>query len=172
MMSLARIAGLVYVVTFVSGTLALLVPTGRMVTNMVAATSYIAVTILFYFLFRPVNRGVSLLAMVVSLTGCVVSVLIPMRIISWPSNPLPFFGVYCLLIGYLVFNSTYLPRFLGVLMMLGGIGWLTFAVPSAAAAWSPYNFIPGIIAEAALTVWLVIFGVRQSAFLAANAAAR
>lgn len=89
-----------YGVTFVSGTLALLVPAGRIVTNLVAAISYVALTILFYLLFRPVSRGVSLLAMIVSLTWCVVSVLIPMRVISWPSNPLPIFGVYCLLIGY------------------------------------------------------------------------
>ncbi|HYB95814.1 MAG TPA: DUF4386 domain-containing protein [Vicinamibacterales bacterium] len=160
-MTLARIAGLVYVVTFVSGTMALLVPTGRMITNLIAATSYIAVTILFYFLFKPAHKTISLLAAAVSLTGCVISVLIPMRIISWPNNPLPFFGVYCLLIGYLVYRSTYLPRFLGVLMMCGGIGWLTFAVPALAAMLTPYNFAPGIIAEGVLTLWLVVKGVDQ-----------
>src|SRR5262245_14274029 len=165
-MSLARIAGLVYVVTFVSGTLALLVPAGRSITNLVAASSYIAVTVLFYFLFRPVNRGVSLLAAAVSLTGCVVSVLIPMRVIDLPISPLPFFGVYCLLIGVLVYNSTYLPRAIGVLMMVGGLGWLTFAVPSLAAALSPYNFGPGIIAEGVLTLWLVLAGVNPQRWAA------
>ena len=165
-MSLARIAGLVYVITFVSGTLALLVPTGRMISNLVAATSYIAVTILFYFLFRPVHRSVSLIAAAVSLTGCVVSVLIPMRVIPQVINPLAFFGIYCLLIGYLVSNSTYLPRFIGILMMLGGLGWLTFALPSLAAALSPYNFAPGIIAEGVLTLWLVFAGVNQQRWAA------
>jgi Domain of unknown function (DUF4386) len=157
-MSLARIAGLVYVVTFVSGTLALLVPTGRMISNLVAATSYIAVTVLFYFLFRPVNRQVSLLAAIVSLAGCVMSVLIPLRVMPRVVNPLAFFGVYCLLIGYLVYHSTY-PKAIGVLMMVGGLGWLTFALPSLAAALSPYNFAPGILGEAVLTLWLVIAGV-------------
>ena len=165
-MSLARIAGLVYVITFVSGTLALLVPTGRMISNLVAASSYIAVTVLFYFLFRPVNRAVSLLAAIVSLTGCVVSVLIPMRVIPQVINPLAFFGIYCLLIGYLVYNSTYLPRAIGVLLMFGGIGWLTFALPSLAAALSPYNFGPGILAEGVLTLWLVIAGVNQQRWAA------
>lgn len=155
-----------YGVTFVSGTLALLVPAGRIVTNLVAAISYVALTILFYLLFRPVSRGVSLPAMIVSLTWCVVSVLIPMRVISWPWNPLPIFGVYCLLIGYPRVPLHVPAEVLGVLMMLGGLGWLTFALPSAAAAWSPYNFAPGILAEAALTVWLVLFGVRESAFRA------
>ena len=165
-MSLPRIAGLVYVVTFVSGTLALLVPTGRMISNLVAATSYIAVTVLFYFLFRPVHRSISLLAAIVSLTGCVVSVLIPMRLMPQLINPLAFFGIYCLLIGYLVYKSTYLPRAIGVLLMFGGIGWLTFALPSLAAALSPYNFGPGILAEGVLTLWLVIAGVNQQRWAA------
>jgi len=121
---------------------------------------------LFYFLFKPVNRGVSLLAAAVSLTGCVISVLITMRLISLPINPLVFFGIYCVLIGYLVYNSTYLPRAIGVLMMFGGVGWLTFAVPSLAAALSPYNFGPGIIAEGVLTLWLVIAGVNQQRWAA------
>ena len=165
-MSLARIAGLVYVVTFVSGSLALLVPTGRMITNLVAATSYIAVTILFYFLFRPVNRGLSLLAMIVSLAGCVMGILIPMRVIPQVINPLAFFGIYCLLIGYLVYQSTYLPRWIGVLMMFGGLGWLTFALPSLAAMLRPYNFVPGILAEGVLTLWLVFKGADQQRWAA------
>lgn len=165
-MSLARIAGAVYVVTFVSGTVSLLVPAGRMFTNLIAATSYVAVTILFYFLFRLVNRNVSLLAAVVSLTGCVVSVLIPMKVISLPIHPLTFFGVYCLLIGWLVYISTYLPKPIGVLMMCGGAGWLTFGIPSLAAALSPYNFAPGIIAEGILTLWLLIAGVDRQRWAA------
>jgi hypothetical protein len=165
-MSLARIAGLVYVITFVSGTFALLVPTGRAISNLIAASSYIAVTVLFYFLFRPVDRAISLLAAIVSLTGCVVSVLVPMRVIAPVINPLAFFGIYCLLIGYLVYRSTYLPRAIGVLMMCGGVGWLTFALPSLAAALSPYNFGPGIIAEGVLTLWLVIAGVNQQRWAA------
>lgn len=158
-MSLARISGLVYVLTFVFGTLALLVPSSRAFSNPIAALSYIAVTILFYFLFRPVSRGLSLAAALISLTGCVVSVLVPMRVIDLSINPLPLFGVYCLLIGYLVYHSTYLPKFIGVLMAFGGLGWLTFAMPSLSAALSPYNFAPGIVAEGILTLWLVIAGV-------------
>ncbi|HYE85147.1 MAG TPA: DUF4386 family protein [Vicinamibacterales bacterium] len=171
-MNLARIAGAVYVVTFVSGTMALLVPTGRGVTNLIAAGSYIAVTILFYFLFRPVNRGVSLAAAAISLAGCVVSVLIPMGVIDRSINPLPLFGVYCLLIGWLVYQSTYLPKFVGVLMMFGGVGWLTFAIPALSRALSPYNFAPGIVAEGVLTLWLVIAGVNQQRWAAMAKGAR
>lgn len=155
-MSLARIAGAVYLVTFIAGTLALLVPTGRMMSNLVAAISYIVVTLLFYQLFKPVNRKVSLLAAIVSLAGCVMGLLSALRMAPIQINPLAFFGVYCLLIGYLVFNSTFLPKFLGVLMVFGGLGWLTFAVPSIARSLSPYNFAPGILAEGMLTLWLLL----------------
>jgi hypothetical protein len=46
-------------------------------------------------------------------------------------SSLVFFGPYCLLIGYLIFRSTFLPRILGVLMALAGLGWLIFLSPLA-----------------------------------------
>jgi len=47
---------------------------------------------------------------------------------------LVFFGVYCLLIGYLIFRSAFLPRILGVLMGFAGLGWLTFLSPNSGRA--------------------------------------
>jgi len=49
-----------------------------------------------------------------------------------------FFGFYCLLIGYLIFRSAFLPRILGVLMAFAGLGWLTFLSPPLANYLSPY----------------------------------
>ncbi len=72
---------------------------------------------------------------------------------------LVFFGFYCLLIGYLIFRSTFLPRILGALMVVAGLGWLTFLSPPLAKSLSPYVLAPGIVGEGLLTVWLLVKGV-------------
>jgi len=69
-----------------------------------------------------------------------------------------FFGFYSLLIGYLIFRSTFLPRILGVLMAIAGLGWLTFLSPALAHDLSPYILAAGI-GEVSLTVWLLVAGV-------------
>jgi hypothetical protein len=71
-----------------------------------------------------------------------------------------FFGVYCPLIGYLVLKSAFLPRALGIGMMLAGLGWLTFISPSFARSLYPYVMLGGI-GEATLTIWLIAFGVNR-----------
>ena len=70
-----------------------------------------------------------------------------------------FFGLYCIAIGYLIIRSTFLPRILGVLMAVGGFGWITFFLPPLANGLVPLNMLPGFIGEAALTLWLLVFGV-------------
>jgi hypothetical protein len=71
------------------------------------------------------------------------------------------FGIQCVLVGYLIFESTFLPRVLGVLMMIAGLGWLTFAWPAFAAALTPFNLIPGMIGEGITLVWLLVKGVQR-----------
>ena len=65
-----------------------------------------------------------------------------------------------------------MPRTLGVLMMLAGLGWLTFLSPPLASALSPYNLAPGVLGEGALTLWLLVLGVNVQRWqgLAAGAA--
>ena len=156
----ARIAGVFYLLTFLTGGVALLVR-GRwgLLAGLIAGASYIAVTLLFYYLFKPVNSQLSLIAAFFSLVGCVISVLSPFHLAPFQINSLAFFGVYCLLIGYLILKSTFLPRILGALMMLGGLSWLTFLSPQLAKYLDPFNLAPGIFGEGALTVWLLVAGV-------------
>jgi Domain of unknown function (DUF4386) len=70
-----------------------------------------------------------------------------------------FFGVYCLLIGYLILKSAFLPRILGVLMVFAGLGWLTFLSPTLANSLTPYILLLGFVAELALCLWLLVMGV-------------
>jgi hypothetical protein len=151
----ARIAGVFYLLTFLTGGFALVVRSRvGVAAGLVAGACYIAVTLLFYFMFTPVNRSLSLLATAVSFVGIIVGPLGLTRV-----NPLVFFGFYCLLIGYLIFRSTFLPRSLGALMAFASLGWLTFLSPPLAQSLYPYNLAPGIIGEGALTLWLLVVGV-------------
>lgn len=72
---------------------------------------------------------------------------------------LVFFGLHCFFTGYLILKSAFIPRTVGVLMMLGGVSWLTFLVPPVANFLAPYNMAPGAIGEISLTLWLIVKGV-------------
>jgi hypothetical protein len=158
--SRARIAGVFYLLTFVTGGFALIAgntPRG-VAAGLIAGVCYIAVTLLLYNLLKPVSRSLSLLAALVSLLGIAFGPVSGVLHLTFP-NPLVFFGFYCLLIGYLIFHSTFLPRILGALMAFAGLGWLIFLSPPLATYLSPYVFGPGLIGEGALTLWLLVMGV-------------
>lgn len=72
---------------------------------------------------------------------------------------LMFFGYFCLLIGYLIFRSTFLPSILGILYALAGLGYLTYLVPPLADYLYPFNLVPAAFGEPALILWLLIVGV-------------
>lgn len=74
-----------------------------------------------------------------------------------------FFGTYCIMVGYLIFRSGFLPRIIGVLMAIGGLGYLIssftrFLFPTVAARLPELAVLAGI-AELSLTLWLMIVGV-------------
>jgi uncharacterized protein DUF4386 len=158
----ARIAGIVYVLVFVTGIFSLFNRSGiGVAAGMIAGVCYIAVTVLFYFIFKPASRGLSLLAAIISLAGIVIGPLSMFIKKAAIISPLVFFGFYCLLIAVLIFKSTFLPRFLSVMMVLAGLGWLTFLWPSFALSLAPYIYLPGSIGEGMLTLWLVVCGVNE-----------
>ena len=88
-----------------------------------------------------------------------------------------FFGLHVLLIGVLILRSTFLHRAVGLLMLLGGLGWLTFAFanllwPAFGRTLSPYILFPGILGEGALVVWLLVKGVNTDRWMAQAKAAQ
>jgi hypothetical protein len=75
-----------------------------------------------------------------------------------------FFGCFCVIAGYLIFKSRYLPRTIGVLMQIAGVCYLTnsFALivaPGVASRLSPAILVPAFIGEASLCLWLLVKGV-------------
>lgn len=159
----ARITGLIYLLYFLTAiSTEVFVGRSRLVlfdvVSLIASAFYIAVTLLFYFLFKPVNRHLSLLAALFSLLGCANDVLGLLNLAPYKINSLLFFGPYCLLLGYLIFRSTFLPRILGVLMALAGVGWLIFLTPLATHLATVLKVL-GFLAELSLMLWLLVKGV-------------
>ena len=125
--------------------------------DLLAVSGNIVVTLLLYDIFKPVNRGLSLVAASFNLAGLTCGAL------RWNLHgldiPVVFDGFSCLLIGYLIFRSSFLPRILGVLMAVGGLGWLTFLSPPLAKHLSPYNLALGLLGQESVMLWLLVMGV-------------
>lgn len=161
---MARLTGAVYLAYFVTaiGT-AILQPRAPEVVgktgNILGYALYAIVALLFYNLFKPVNRNVSLLAAMVSLAGCAVGSLQAFHILPSTVNILFFFGPYCFLIGYLILGSKFLPHILGALLMLAGLGWMAFLIPAVAKHMAIAIEALGLAAEGLLMLWLLAMGV-------------
>src|SRR6266446_4998535 len=213
----ARITGVFYLLTMLTGIFAQGFVSGRLVvdgdatataTNILTHKSLfqlgfavyliemacqVAITALFYDLLKPAGRSVSLVAAFLGLAGCVIKTVsrlfyvAPLFILggahylsAFSSEQLQalallflkvndhgagialvFFGFYALLTGYLIIRSTFLPRILGVLSVLGGLGWLTFLYPPLAHRAFPYVAVFALLGAGALTLWLLVFGVNE-----------
>jgi hypothetical protein len=76
-----------------------------------------------------------------------------------------FFGVECVIVGYLISRSGYIPRTIGVLMQIAGVCYVinSFALllsPPLSSRLFPAILIPSLIAELSLALWLLVKGVR------------
>jgi hypothetical protein len=154
----ARLAGIFYLLTIVVGVFAAFVPS-RPVSdagNLIGTACYVIVTALLYLILKPVNPALSLIAGLISLAGCTVGALEALHRSPFSFNGIVIFGFYCLLLGYLIFRSRFLPRWLGPLVALAGLGWLTFLWPSFAKHLGLVPMLTGLIGEGALTVCLLV----------------
>lgn len=75
---------------------------------------------------------------------------------------LVFFGLWCVLIGFLILGSTFMPRILGVLLAISGLGWMMYLVPPLAIhLFIPYIAGASALGEIPLMLWLLIVGVND-----------
>lgn len=80
---------------------------------------------------------------------------------------LVFFGCYELVLGYLIYKSTFMPRILGVVVALAGAAFLfnsfaLFLSPAVGNAINPFMLALDGIGEISLTLWLLAFGVDEA----------
>jgi Domain of unknown function (DUF4386) len=170
----ARIAGLLYLIIFVAA------PSGAATATpakmIITLTCDIAVALILYDLLKPVSRLLSLLAALFRLVFVAVMAVNSLNyfgaivLFHHAHSQYAFnrgygiamvpFGLHLLLVGYLIFKSLFLPRILGVLVALAGLGYLTFLWPRLAIhLFFPYLVIPGVVGEGSLMLWLLVMGV-------------
>jgi hypothetical protein len=213
----ARITGVFYLLTILTGIFAQGFVSGRLVVYGDAAATannilthrtlfqlgftlyliemacQITITALFYGLLKPAGRSVSLTAALLGLAGCIIKTfsrlfyIAPLFVLGGThylnvfspgqlqalallflnlndhgaAVALAFFGFYALLTGYLIIKSTFLPRILGVLSVIGGLGWLSFLYPPLGYRLFPYVAAFGLLGAVALILWLLVKGVND-----------
>jgi hypothetical protein len=155
----ARVAGIFYLLAVLTAAFAEGFVRGRLLdaAGLIPVACFVVVTLLLYQLFKQMNRSLASLAALSNLVGLTFEAL---ELHLWGANvALIFHGFYCLLIGYLAFRSVFLPRILGVLMVIGGLAWLTDLSVPLTNHLAPYNVITGFIGEGLVMLWLAVIGV-------------
>ena len=78
------------------------------------------------------------------------------------SVSLTFFGVFCILIGFLIFRSKFLPAVLGLLMMAAGVTYWINSFRLFLALPIPYLPWVTLLVELSLALWLVLVGINEA----------
>ena len=135
---------------------------------LIMITFDVVVGLALYVVLKPVNKSLSLLAAIFRL---IQASFIAISLVFLFIEPLSFnyvyligqvfFALYLLVLGYLVLKSGYIPRIVGVLLIIGGaLGYLLesltyFLFPNYIAIAYP-GLVVGTIAEILLTLWLLL----------------
>jgi hypothetical protein len=70
------------------------------------------------------------------------------------------FGLWCFLVAMLIYRSIFLPRILGVLLAISGVGWMMYLVPPLAKRlFMPYIATASALGEIPLEFWLLVMAV-------------
>src|SRR5580692_905030 len=159
----ARMAGVLFLLLVLTAAFTEFFARGRLsfaadlAAGIIEVTCMIAVTLLFYGIFRPVNTRLSLLAASFNVVAVTLELL---QFLPHGVNiGLGFHGFYWILIGYLILRSTFLPRILSALTAVAGLCWLTFLSPTLTNYLSPYILASAFLVEGSVFLWLLVMGV-------------
>jgi hypothetical protein len=168
----ARVAGALWLIVIIVSVIAIGVqsthPRVAFAALEFGAVCYVGVTVLLFAVFRPVNATLALFAVACGVIG-----LASGGETSPTNSPsqsaflveMVFFGFQILTIGFLITRSTLIPRALGVLLMLGGASYIinsftNFVAPDIGRHLMPFIVPIAILGEGALTLWLLVKGVK------------
>jgi hypothetical protein len=125
--------------------------------GVIEVSCMIAVTLLFYDIFKPVDWRLSLLAASLNFVGLTLELF---QFLPHGVNiGLGFHGLYWIVISYLIFRSTFLPRILSALTAIAGLCWLTFLSPTLTNYLSPYILASAFLVEGSVFLWLLVMGL-------------
>jgi hypothetical protein len=131
-----------------------------------------ALTSLFYLAPLLILQGSSSLgAFTAEQLQALALMFVKLRVYSFDIY-LVFFGLWCILIGYLIFRSTFLPRILGVLLAISGLGWVTYLYPPLAQYLWRYIAAASALGEIPLEFWLIVMGLNVQRWKEQASAAR
>lgn len=184
--ALARIGGALYLVNILAGAFAigyvqaavtnvhsqeLLFRSGA-AAHVVVTMTNVPLALIFYELFKVVSRRVALLFVFFTLVATAIEaagIVNQLSALAFGGTSAydvstVFFAGDALSIGYLIYRSTFMPRVIGVLMVIDGVAYLvnsfaTILAPGLAAHLVPYIQLPILLGEGSVTVWLLVFGI-------------
>ena len=161
--------------------------------------SDVALAVVFYVLLRPVSNTLAMLTAVFRLTQAAVigsslvnlfyalnllhsaelmTVMGAEQVMSFLtahaigySVAMIFFGVNCLLTGYLVFQSGYFPKVLGILLVIAGVAYLSDSFAQVLLTdYAAYKALfeavaipAAVVGELAMALWLLVRGINVQA---------
>jgi Domain of unknown function (DUF4386) len=171
----ARLAGALWLIVIAVSVLSLLVqstsPRLAFAALQLGAVAYLGVTALLYQLFKHVNRDIALFGLCCGIVGVASGDASSAGTSVGPSQSfyveMVFFGFQMMAVGYLITRSVLLPRLLGLLLTLGGLSYVVvsfanFLSVSVGAQLAPFVIPIAILGEGAVTLWLLVKGVRAS----------
>jgi len=163
--------------------------------ELVACVINIPLAVIFFGLFRVVNKQLSLIVMLLIVAGSIVQAVVlldqyePLILLNGShylnafgekqlqvqaytyldlqnvglAVAMVFFGCYCLITGYLIFKSSFLPGIIGVLLAIEALTYLSdsfavFLAPKSAPLFFSILMVTGL-AEMIFDFWLIIMGV-------------
>lgn len=140
--------------------------------SLIAAVSRLAMTIIhglnllnYYFVFQLLNGGSLATAFSPDQVNALVTLFLDAHSIGFTIG-IAFLVPHVLILGYLIYQSGYFPKLLGILFMAAGIGYLFDAIGQLLVP--GYTTTPGLIqmviaaAEIAFPIWLLVKGVNMN----------